>query len=161
MTHARLTHARLTHARVTGARWLVPLVAAALLATAGCAAEPEPVPADSVPTLAVTLESVDTLIAEGRWARARTQLRSLIADAEAARESGELGPAEADRIVAAATRLLGVLPTPTPSATPSPTAVQPPAGGGGGDGKGDGDRDRGDDENKGKGGDKGGGKGND
>jgi hypothetical protein len=142
--------------------WLAPLVAGAVLVTtAGCGAEPEPVPADSVPTLAVTLESVDSLIAEGRWARARAQLRSLIADANAAREAGELSPEEADRIVAAATRLLGVLPTPTPTA--SPTAVPSP---GGAEGKGDrGDRgdEKDDDEDRGKGGDKGkgGGKGDD
>lgn len=147
-------------------RWVAPLLAGALLATtAGCGTELGPVPAESVPTLAVTLESVDTLIAEGRWARARAQLRSLIADANTAREAGQLSPAEADRIVAAATRLLGVLPTPTPSVTPSPAAVQPPSGGGGG-GREDKDEDEKDGEDKGKGGDdrgdsKGGDKGND
>lgn len=104
-------------------RRLVALVVApTLLVLGGCGGTPES-PADAVPELTTTLERVDDALAAGRTEAARRQLEALTSATIEARDVGDLEEAEADRILAAATRLLALLPKPEPEpepATPSP-----------------------------------------
>lgn len=138
----------------------VSLAACTVLLLAGCGdAEPTSTAAESVPSLATRLEKVDDLVAERRWAAARTELRGIIATANDAREADELDIVAADRVVASAQRLLAALPTPAPSPSSTPTAQVPPAGdGASGEGDDDDDEKGGGKDNggAGKGGDKGG-----
>ncbi|HSX68039.1 hypothetical protein [Nocardioides sp.] len=123
-------------------------VVAAVLLLAGCGGEAPTSAADQVPALGARLEKVDSLMAARAWAKARAELRAIVAAANAARASGDLDATDADRVVASAQRLLAALPAPvTPSATPTPTRTAPSgtpssrdtdkgAGGGKGDNKG-------------------------
>ncbi len=125
-------------------------LAVAVLLLAGCGDAAQTTAADQVPGLATRLEKVDTLIAARAWTKARTELRGIVAEANAARDDGDLDAVAADRVVASAQRLLAALPapvTPTPSATPTRTATAP-----------SGTQSSRDDKGKGKGGDDKGGK---
>jgi hypothetical protein len=108
---------------------------ATVLLLGGCG-DPEPTPAEAVPALGAQLATIDGLIADSQWRRARAALRALVAATEEARAAGDLDPAEADRVIAAVTRMLSALPTPPPAVTPSPlpsptrTAVPPNQAGG-------------------------------
>lgn len=82
--------------------------AAALALLAGCGGETGP--QEAVPELGTHLEAVDTAVVEGSWEQARSELEALIARADAAEEAGDISSEEADRIRAAATRLLEQLP---------------------------------------------------
>lgn len=95
-------------------RGLLPIVFTVALLTpvgAGCAEE-QPSAAAAVPELATTLEEIDDALVAGRLVRARRLLDELIETANEARDSGELGSDEADRVLAAAARLLAQLPEP-------------------------------------------------
>ena len=103
-------------------------LAVAVLLLAGCGDAAQTTAADQVPGLGTRLEKVDTLIAAHAWTRARAELRGLVAEANAARDDGDLDAVAADRVVASAPRLLAALPAVvTPSATPTPsrTATAP------------------------------------
>jgi hypothetical protein len=95
-----------------------------------------------------SLDRVESLLEAGRGLEARTALEDLVRRTLALRESGELDPEQAARIVAAATRLAQVLPSPRPAPTAAPTPTL-----------GEDEGERGDDKGDGKG--KGGGKGDD
>ncbi|RJS45548.1 hypothetical protein [Nocardioides cavernaquae] len=130
---------------------------ATVLLLGGCG-DAEPTPAEAVPALGTQLEAIDGLIADGHWRQARAALRALITSTEEARAAGDLDHADADRVIAAATRMLNALPTPPPAVTPSPTptrtATPPDQSGGGNQGEeksGKGNDDGDDDESKGKG----------
>lgn len=103
-------------------RWrIVGVVAVLALTVGGCASrEPAPSAADRVPQLSVVLNRVDAALATHRFAAAREQLKKLKADVVQARDSGELPEADAERVLEAASRLLGMLPA-APASTPTPT----------------------------------------
>lgn len=104
------------------------VLAAAVLLLAGCGGSASTSAADQVPGLGARLEKVDTFVAAHQWARARAELRSIVADASGARDDGDLDARSADRVVASAQRLLAALPvsiTPTVTPTPSRTATAP------------------------------------
>lgn len=82
--------------------------AAALALLAGCGSETGP--QEAVPELGTRLEAVDAAVVEGNWEQARSELEALIARADAAEQAGDISSEEADRIRAAATRLLEQLP---------------------------------------------------
>lgn len=129
-----------------------PCLACALLAAPGCAG---PTPAgESVPALRTRLDRVDTALADADYAQARRALAALTAEAQNAEDAGRLSTDQADRIVAAAARLLAGLPEP-PSPTPSTsTPPQPDPGdgeGGEGDNSGPGNDDEGGGDNSGPG----------
>lgn len=101
---------------------MIPIALAAVLLLGGCG-EQEPTPATAVPALVTQLKSIDGLIADSHWGQARVALRALIARTEEARTAGDLEQAQADRVIASATRMLAALPAPSPSVTPSPSAT--------------------------------------
>lgn len=107
-----------------GAAALAAFALAATLTGCGSGAT---TPAEAVPTLATRLAQVDVKLAAHHYVHARSLLNAIIADADAARESGDLDAAAADRVIAAASRTLQALPvvkaTPTPTPTSSPTAT--------------------------------------
>jgi Mg-chelatase subunit ChlI len=84
------------------------VVLTTLCLVASCAS-PTP-PADAVPELRAMLSQVDRAIVDRRYAQARTLLDGLVDAAIAARGNGELDAEHADRILAAAARLLAALP---------------------------------------------------
>lgn len=98
-------------------RLVAVVVAPTLLTLGGCGGTPDS-PADAVPELASTLGRVDDALAAGRTQAARRQLEALTEATIEARDVGDLEEAEADRILAAATRLLALLPEPTPEPEP-------------------------------------------
>lgn len=102
---------------------VVGVVATLTLAVGGCTSrDPAPSAADQVPHLSVSLERVDAALAAHRFAVAREQLRKLKAEVVQARDSGELPDGDAERVLAAASKLLGMLPdAPAPTPTPTPT----------------------------------------
>jgi hypothetical protein len=91
------------------------------LLLAGCGSPTSP--AADVPQLADDLTAVDDALIDGRELQARRNLRQLITTAENAQDSGVLDNAEADRILAAATKLLATLPS-----GPGPSSTTPPPG---------------------------------
>jgi len=94
-----------------------------------------------------SLDRVESLLEAGRGLEARTALEDLVRRTLALRENGDLAPDQADRIVAAATRLAQVLPSPRPTPTGAPAPTR-------GEDEGERGEDKGDE--KGKGGGKGG-----
>lgn len=105
-------------------RWATPsVVGAILLTTGGCGGDPAPDVA--VPRLETTLSRVDESIAGENWERARQAVQRLISQTEAALEAGTLTQQQADRIQAAAARLLSELPAPPPQ-SPTPAAPAEP-----------------------------------
>lgn len=129
---------------------------ATALLLGGCG-DPEPTPAEAVPALGAQLETIDGLIADSHWRQARAALRALIAATEEARAAGDLDHAEADRVIAAATRMLSALPTPPPAVSPSPsptrtaTQTEKPGDDKQGEEKSGKGNDEGDDDDRGKG----------
>jgi len=97
-------------------RRLAVLVCTGVLLLGGCGGASTP--AEEVPALADTLTAIDEALAEQRYLLARRHLRQLIDTAEAARSSGELEDAQADRVLAAAAHLLAALPAPPRVAEP-------------------------------------------
>lgn len=84
----------------------------------GCGGSPPSVVtvADRAPALAERLDRIDRALVEGRWAVARRALEAMVADTRRAERTGEVDAATADRILAAARRLLALLPAPRESA---------------------------------------------
>jgi ribosomal protein L12E/L44/L45/RPP1/RPP2 len=70
------------------------------------------------PELADTLTAIDEALAEQHYLSARRHLRHLVDTVEAARSSGDLEDAQADRVLAAAAHLLAALPAPPRVAEP-------------------------------------------
>jgi hypothetical protein len=127
-----------------------PFLAGVLLAATACA---EPTPAgESVPALRDRLDRVDAALADADYGQARRALAALTAEAQRAEDAGRLPTGQADRIVAAAARLVAGLPA-TPAPAPSTSTPPPPDPDEGDDdnsGPGNGDED-GDDDNSGPG----------
>lgn len=96
--------------------------AAAVLVVSGCGGA---APSDDVPELSDELSRVDTAIAEREYRKARRHLNDLVRTTVESRESGDLGTDQADRILAAAARLMSALPRSRPK--PAPTAPATPA----------------------------------
>lgn len=106
-------------------RWATTFLFATLVLTTGACGE-EPASDTSVPRLEMTLSRVDDSLANRNWEATRTALQTLIAQAQGALEDGTLGQEQADRIQAAAARLLSELPNPpTQSPSPSPPSEDP------------------------------------
>ena len=94
-------------------RHLRPLATVALvcaMALTGCGGSSAP--ADKAPDLADALTVVEDAVEQQRYAQARRHLQELVATTEDARAAGDLDDDEADRVLAAAARLLTVLPAP-------------------------------------------------
>lgn len=106
-------------------RWATSLVAATVLVTTGGCGQ-EPAPDAAVPQLETALSRVDESIAGKNWERARQAVQKLISQTGAALEAGTLTQEQADRIQAAAARLLSELPDPAPSLPSSPPAPTDP-----------------------------------
>ncbi|MFC8504188.1 hypothetical protein ACFUC1_17650 [Pedococcus sp. NPDC057267] len=100
------------------------LIAAIVLVAGACSAKPTPDAA--VPRLKSTLSRVDASLASGNYTLARTTLTSLIAQTQTALQDGKLSQEQADRIQAAAGRLLSQLPDPPTHTPPSTTPATPP-----------------------------------
>lgn len=111
------------------------VVASSLVLTAGCAGSSAP--SDEVPALGAALDRVDDAIVAGQYDDARGALDDLVATATTAREEGELGRAEVDRILAAADELRSALPeeqaeepadepSEEPTAEPDPEPTEEP-----------------------------------
>lgn len=92
--------------------WPGLITAALLVLVAGCGVESSP--ADRVPALHDTLSRIDEAIVGHRYQRARVQLNELVQTTVEARDTDELDPDEADRVLAAAAQLLSLLPEPSP-----------------------------------------------
>jgi len=93
---------------------------------AGCGSQQQPSAADQAPGLSVQLKRVDAALAQHKFAEARKDLRALMADANAARRSGDLSAASAQRVLAAATEVLDALPSAAPSTSPTATGGSSP-----------------------------------
>ena len=121
-----------------------PGLAGVLLATTACAG---PTPAgESVPALRDRLDRVDAALADADYGQARRDLAALTAQAQQAEDAGRLTTEQADRIVAAAARLVAGLPAPAPApSTSTPPAPDPDDGDDDNSGPGNGDEDGGDD----------------
>ena len=104
--------------------WVAVVACLSLLVSCGSES-----PGDQVPELADQLSAIDDALADENYPEARQNIEDLVAATEDARASGDLGDGEADRVLAAAARLLtelpGAAPTepaePTTSSTPTPT----------------------------------------
>src|SRR5215212_2891464 len=96
------------------------VAAAAVLAATACGA-PAP-PGELVPALRTQLTQVDQAITAEDYTQARDDLDALAAQTATARDEGRITPDQADRILAAITRLAANLPEPA-----SPTPATPPA----------------------------------
>ena len=138
---------------------------ACLLALTSCGSD---APGEQAPELAQELAAIDDALAQEEYAEAQEHLANLVDAAEDARDAGELDDGDADRVLAAATRLLAALPgapeetEPTPEATPEPspsesaTAAPPDEDedadeGDQDEGQGNDDKDKDEKEDKGKG----------
>jgi hypothetical protein len=103
----------------------------AVLLLAGCGGG-DATPAEDVPELADTLQTVESAITDHDYRRARARLDDLIDTAVDARDAGELDRQSADRLLAAAARLMTALPgeteTPPATAPSSPTPEPAPEG---------------------------------
>jgi len=107
---------------------LRPAAAAAttcLLLLFGCGAASTP--AEAVPELAKALTAVDDALAQQLYPQAGRQLRRLVATAEDARAAGDLEQGEADRVLAAAAKLLAALPTAAAQPLPGSDATSVPS----------------------------------
>lgn len=105
-------------------RIAVALALVVLLVGCGGQATPVESAASRVPALGERLEALDALVVAGQWTQARAEVRGIIRVANDAREAGDLGAAEADRVVASAQRLLAAFPVaPAATANPSPSAT--------------------------------------
>lgn len=112
---------------------------AILVVTAGCAASTAP--GELVPGLRTQLAQVDRALAARDYAEARDELDTLVELTSAARDDGRITPEQADRILAAVTRLAAELPEPTARPAPSrATSAPPPSTGDGGTPSDSGDR---------------------
>lgn len=115
--------------RRTGRRGAAALLTCALLLT-GCGGDPS-TPAESVPELGEKLSDIDDAVVAERYGQAQRHLDELVKVTVAARDAGDLEDAQADRVLAAAARLLAALPeaptAPTPSVAPTPTPSPSPA----------------------------------
>lgn len=98
-----------------------PLVAGLVL-VAGCGGSTAP--AEDVPALAPALARIDDAVVAGRYDAAREHVDELVATTTQARDDGRLETSEADRILAAAARLVSALPDPGETRAPGPT--EPP-----------------------------------
>jgi hypothetical protein len=98
-------------------RWLRALVLAGVLAASGGCGQATP-PGKTVPGLRTHLERIDRALAEQRYGAARSSLEALVRTTIEARATGRLSPEQADRILAAATRLTADLPMPQPTTKP-------------------------------------------
>jgi hypothetical protein len=96
------------------------VAAAAVLAATACGA-PAP-PGELVPALRTQLTQVDQAIIAEDYTQARDDLDALAAQTATARDESRITPDQADRILAAITRLAANLPEPA-----SPTPATPPA----------------------------------
>lgn len=106
--------------RLAAATVLVAIV----VATAGCGASTPP--GELVPVLRTQLARVDRALAARDYAEAREDLDALVEQTSEARRDGRLSPEQADRIVAAITRLAADLPEP-PTSVPSRATPAPPS----------------------------------
>ena len=91
------------------------LVGAGLLSAGlltGCGSQPAP--AEAAPAVAGALTRLDEAVAQGRYGVARTALADLVRATIEARRSERLTTEQADRILAAATRVESSLPAPAP-----------------------------------------------
>lgn len=88
-------------------------------------------PADSVPELERELSAIDDALSEPDYAEAQEHLETLVATAEDARAAGDLDDEDADRVLAAAARLLAELPAegepPAPGSGTSPEPSPSPS----------------------------------
>lgn len=100
------------------------VLVAIVVATAGCGASTPP--GELVPVLRTQLARVDRALAARDYAEAREDLDTLVEQTSAARRDGRLSPEQADRIVAAITRLAADLPEP-PNSGPSRATPAPPS----------------------------------
>ena len=79
-------------------------------------------PGEQAPALTKELSAIDDALAQSDYARAQEHLQKLVAAAEDARAAGDLDDDDADRVLAAAARLLAELPgAPDTTATPEPS----------------------------------------
>ncbi|WP_435769010.1 hypothetical protein [Nocardioides sp. SYSU DS0651] len=118
---------------------LLAACAVVLALLSGCGSDPAP--AEALPQLDRMLTAVDEAMAERRYGAARNRIDALVAEVREARESGDLDPQQADRVLAAAAVLRNALPappkpspTPSPKPAPEPTEDPPASGGSGGSG---------------------------
>lgn len=107
---------------------VVAMVVAASFALAGCAAAQRTLTAaEQAPQLTVLLHRVDAALATHRFVAARADLRRLRVAVVKARDAGDLGDADATRVLQAIGRLEGMLPAATPSpATTTSTMLGTP-----------------------------------
>lgn len=108
---------------MTRSRLTLAVAAALLAATAGCGTDTPP--GTAVPALREHLSRVDAALQAREFAEARDALAELTRETEAARTAGRLTPEEADRIVAAASRLSAGLPEEAPEPAPTTTVTVP------------------------------------
>src|SRR3954471_12206101 len=97
------------------------VAAAAVLAATACGA-PAP-PGELVPALRTQLTQVDQTITAEDYTQARDDLDALAAQTATARDEGRITPDQADRLLAAITRVTVNLPepaSPTPATQPAP-----------------------------------------
>jgi hypothetical protein len=109
--------------RLAGRRRCASVIAAVLVFTAGCAGsqQQQPSAAEQVPQLVVVLHRVDSALAAHRFGAARQQLKKLKAEVIEARDTGDLRTADAERVLAAISRLLALIPaSPGPPDAPEP-----------------------------------------
>jgi len=100
------------------------------LVVSGCGSSSPPTSAaDQVPQLAVVLERIDSALAAHHFGVALQQLRALKADVVEARDAGDLQDADAAQVLAAASRLIKLVPaqTATPTTTPEASSTTPSA----------------------------------
>jgi hypothetical protein len=81
------------------------VAATSLLVVAGCGGGGTEAPVDQQPRLAVMLTDVDDAITSGRYMQAGQRLNALVSATAAARGTGGLDSASADRVLAAAAKL--------------------------------------------------------
>lgn len=88
------------------------LATAAALAVSACGSQPAA--GEAAPAVRAALTRLDDAVADERYRKARAALRELVQATIEARRTGQLTPEQADRILAAATRVGASLPKPPP-----------------------------------------------
>lgn len=104
------------------AAWVAVLLGATVTLS-GCGSQATVTAAAEVPALRSALSKVDHDLSHHQYAAARSTLMALVSRTRAAERDGTLSAATAESIIAAAHRLIALLPRPTPSSTPTPTVV--------------------------------------